>query len=90
LIHFFSVNHKIKFIALPSGKLRRYFSVFNFIDFFKILAAFFTSFVVLSREKPSLIISAGGFVSVPLVWAAYFKKNTSFNSSTRCKSRASQ
>ncbi|HZJ40973.1 MAG TPA: glycosyltransferase, partial [Candidatus Saccharimonadales bacterium] len=35
-----SVDQKLKFISLPAGKLRRYFSWFNFSDLLKILAAF--------------------------------------------------
>lgn len=66
-------NKKLKFIPLPAGKLRRYFSFHNFSDLLKILLAFILSFSLLRRERPSLIISAGGFVSVPLVWAARLK-----------------
>jgi UDP-N-acetylglucosamine--N-acetylmuramyl-(pentapeptide) pyrophosphoryl-undecaprenol N-acetylglucosamine transferase len=67
-------DKKIDFITLPSGKLRRYFSVYNFIDFFKIFSAFIISFFIINKTRPSLIISAGGFPSVPFVWAAYLKK----------------
>ena len=67
-------NQKIKFLSLPSGKLRRYFSLLNFFDFFKILSALLISFFILRKEKPDLVISAGGFPSVPLVWVAYLKK----------------
>jgi UDP-N-acetylglucosamine--N-acetylmuramyl-(pentapeptide) pyrophosphoryl-undecaprenol N-acetylglucosamine transferase len=75
LINSFRIYDKnIKFISIPSGKLRRYFSVHNFFDFFKIFSAFVISFLILSKEKPRLVVSAGGFVSVPLVWAAYLKK----------------
>jgi len=60
----------IKFLTIPSGKWRRYFSFNNFFDIFKIIAAFFKSLIILRHEKPDLVISVGGFVSVPLVWAA--------------------
>lgn len=65
---------EMKFIPLISGKWRRYFSLQNFFDVFKIIVAYFQSFVLLRRERPKIIISAGGFVSVPLVWAAARKK----------------
>ncbi|MFZ4631884.1 MAG: UDP-N-acetylglucosamine--N-acetylmuramyl-(pentapeptide) pyrophosphoryl-undecaprenol N-acetylglucosamine transferase [Patescibacteria group bacterium] len=65
---------EIKFIELISGKWRRYFSIYNFLDIFKIIIAFFTSLKILGEEKPALVISAGSFVSVPLVWAAAFYK----------------
>ena len=62
-------EQKISFAAITSGKLRRYFSLWNFVDIVKIIAAFFQSLIILRREKPQLLISAGGFVSVPLHWA---------------------
>lgn len=65
---------KIKFLTIPSGKWRRYFSIYNFLDIFKIFSAFFKSLIILRQEQPDLVISAGSFVSVPLVLAAAFKK----------------
>lgn len=61
----------ISFYALAAGKWRRYFSFWNLIDFFKILAAFFWAFGFLIKHRPALLISAGGFVSVPLHWAGW-------------------
>lgn len=60
----------IDFLTLPAGKWRRYFSLKNFFDIFKIIGAFFKSLIYLYRYRPRVIISAGSFVSVPLVWAA--------------------
>lgn len=60
----------IRFISLSSGKFRRYFSLFNVTDVFRIISGFFQSLRILSREKPSLCISAGGYISVPLHSAA--------------------
>ncbi len=61
----------IDFVPISSGKFRRYFSWQNFIDPFKILIAFFQSLVVIYKSKPKLIISAGSFVSVPVVFAGW-------------------
>ncbi|PIR13227.1 undecaprenyldiphospho-muramoylpentapeptide beta-N-acetylglucosaminyltransferase [Candidatus Falkowbacteria bacterium CG11_big_fil_rev_8_21_14_0_20_39_10] len=61
----------IKFKSITSGKLRRYFSWQNFIDPFKILIGFFQSIFIVLKFKPDLVMSAGGFVSVPVVWAAW-------------------
>ncbi len=60
----------IPFHAVPSGKLRRYFSLRNFSDVFRILAGFAVSLKILRREHPDLLFSKGGFVSVPPVIAA--------------------
>jgi len=64
-------SYAIPFFVITSGKFRRYFSFLNIIDFFKILIAFFQSIILLWQEKPSLLITAGGFVSVPLHFAAF-------------------
>ena len=60
-----------KFFGIPSGKLRRYFSLKNFSDLFRIAAGFFSALHILRREKPALLFSKGGFVSVPPCLAAH-------------------
>jgi len=64
----------IEFFGIPSGKLRRYFSLRNFSDIFRIVAGFFAARRVLKRERPALLFSKGGFVSVPPCAAASFLK----------------
>lgn len=63
-----------KFIGISCGKLRRYFSIKNFIDFFKILAGFLASFFILAKLKPVFLFSKGGFVSVPPCFSAKLLK----------------
>ncbi len=65
---------QILFLPIMSGKLRRYFSWKNFTDIFKIIGAFFQSLYLLKKYHPNLLMSAGGFVSVPLAYAAYCLK----------------
>ena len=60
----------IPFYGIPAGKLRRYFSLENFVDVFKIIGGFFASLIILLRLKPSFVFSKGGFVSVPPCAAA--------------------
>ena len=62
----------IPFFVIGAGKWRRYFSFWNITDTFKIFIAFFQSLILLIIERPDIVISAGGFVSVPLHWAAAF------------------
>lgn len=59
-------TYKIPFYPIGAGKWRRYWSWHNIADIFRIIAAFFQSILLLWQEKPDLLISAGGFVSVPL------------------------
>lgn len=60
----------IPFISIPAGKMRRYFSLQNFFDIFKILAGVIKGFAVCRKYQPQLVFSKGGYVSVPLVFAA--------------------
>ncbi len=61
-------------IKIPSGKLRRYFSLANITDIFKIIAGIFVSAFIIIRERPFLLFSKGGYASVPPVIAAYLLK----------------
>lgn len=63
-------NHGVRFYGVPSGKLRRYFSLRNAIDLFRIGAGFVASLAILMKIKPDLLFSKGGFVSVPPCYAA--------------------
>ncbi len=63
--------YNINFKAIYSGKLRRYFSWQNFWDVFRIILGFIQALVMLKRWKPQVIVSAGGFVAVPVVWAGW-------------------
>jgi UDP-N-acetylglucosamine--N-acetylmuramyl-(pentapeptide) pyrophosphoryl-undecaprenol N-acetylglucosamine transferase len=60
----------IEFRGIPAGKLRRYFSLRNFSDVARTIAGVLASVRILIREKPALLFSKGGFVSVPPVVAA--------------------
>jgi UDP-N-acetylglucosamine--N-acetylmuramyl-(pentapeptide) pyrophosphoryl-undecaprenol N-acetylglucosamine transferase len=60
----------IPFFAIKSGKLRRYFSFKNLFDVFNIAAGYFQAKKILKQEKPAVLFSKGGFVSVPPCAAA--------------------
>ncbi|MDD6795116.1 MAG: undecaprenyldiphospho-muramoylpentapeptide beta-N-acetylglucosaminyltransferase [Clostridiaceae bacterium] len=64
----------IKYYGISSGKLRRYFDLKNISDPFKVLKGIFDARKILSKEKPDVVFSKGGFVSVPVVIAASMKK----------------
>ncbi len=61
----------IKFQAIASGKLRRYFDVQNLIDILNIIIGFFQSLYYILKFQPDMILSAGSFVAVPVVWAGW-------------------
>lgn len=62
----------IKYHCISSGKLRRYFDVKNFSDPFKVIKGIFECISIMKSEKPDIVFSKGGFVSVPVVIGAHF------------------
>ncbi len=64
-------REKIPFKAVKWGKLRRYWSWQNLIDPFFIKYGFWQSLFYLIKWRPNIVISAGSFVSVPVIWAAW-------------------
>ncbi len=61
----------IKFFCLSAGKLRRYFDLKNITDIFKIAMGLLQSIILIIRVRPDVVFSKGGFVSCPVVWAAW-------------------
>ena len=59
----------IPYHGISSGKLRRYFSMKNFSDPFRVLKGFSEANKLIKTLKPDVIFSKGGFVSVPVVMA---------------------
>ena len=60
----------IPYYGISSGKLRRYLDIKNFTDPFRVLKGYYEAKKLLKRLKPDIIFSKGGFVSVPVVFAA--------------------
>jgi len=60
----------IPYFSISSGKLRRYFDIKNFTDPFRIIKGFLDAKKVLKKINPDFIFSKGGFVTVPVVFAA--------------------
>lgn len=59
----------LKYHAISSGKLRRYFSMKNFTDPFRVGAGLIQAMNIIRKVKPAAIFSKGGFVSVPVAMA---------------------
>ena len=62
-------KQQIPYHGIASGKLRRYFSLKNFTDPFRVLKGFSEANHLIKTLKPDVIFSKGGFVSVPVVIA---------------------
>lgn len=63
-------ENEIIFRKSSAGKLRRYFSIGNFFDFFKTAAGVIRSLLHLFVIYPDVVFSKGGYDSVPTVFAA--------------------
>jgi len=67
-------NENIPFYSINAGKLRRYFDLKNFTDIFRITQGVHQARKILKKLKPDIVFSKGGFVSCPVVWAAWLSK----------------
>ena len=56
--------------TIKAGKLRRYLSWQNIKDPIKVVYGFFQSIKILIKLKPKVVFSKGGYVTVPVVFAA--------------------
>lgn len=60
------------FYGIQTGKLRRYLDWQNIADLFRVTIGFWQARNRLARLKPQAVFSKGGYVSVPVVYAAAF------------------
>jgi UDP-N-acetylglucosamine--N-acetylmuramyl-(pentapeptide) pyrophosphoryl-undecaprenol N-acetylglucosamine transferase len=63
-------ERKIDYKVISTGKWRRYFDLNNFIDIFKVVIGFIQSFFIILSFRPDVIFSKGGYVGLPVVYAA--------------------
>ncbi|MBR0085115.1 MAG: undecaprenyldiphospho-muramoylpentapeptide beta-N-acetylglucosaminyltransferase [Lachnospiraceae bacterium] len=66
-------NQGIPYYEVSTGKLRRYFDLKNFSDPFRILKGLSESKKLMKKIQPDIVFSKGGFVAVPVVFAANSK-----------------
>ncbi len=64
----------VPYHTISAGKLRRYFSLKNFTDPIKLIAGWVKAGRLMKKLRPVAVFSKGGFVSVPVVFAAHQKK----------------
>ena len=60
----------ISYEGISSGKFRRYLSIKNFTDPFRVIKRYGEAKKIIKNYKPDLLFSKGGFVSVPVIFAA--------------------
>lgn len=64
------IKENIPYHGISSGKLRRYVSLENLKDPFKVVKGLFDAYRILRKLKPNVVFSKGGYVTVPVVLAA--------------------
>ena len=63
-------DNKIEYKKTSSGKIRRYFSLLNILDFFKIIWGVISSTIDVFDIYPDVVFGKGGFGSFPTLMAA--------------------
>ncbi len=64
----------VPYHSLPTGKLRRYLSLENLLDVFRVVAGVAAGWRLCRRLRPDVVFSKGGFVSVPVVAGAWLAR----------------
>jgi UDP-N-acetylglucosamine--N-acetylmuramyl-(pentapeptide) pyrophosphoryl-undecaprenol N-acetylglucosamine transferase len=64
-------KENIKFYSLIAGRIKRYFSLGTIISLFKIPIGFIQAFYIVTKEQPSIVVSFGGYIGVPVVFASW-------------------
>ncbi len=57
----------VKFIPIIAGRIQRHLSIYTILSLLKIPIGFIQAFYIILKEQPAVILSFGGYVSVPLV-----------------------
>ncbi|MCR2806997.1 undecaprenyldiphospho-muramoylpentapeptide beta-N-acetylglucosaminyltransferase [Paenibacillus soyae] len=64
----------VNYHSISTGKLRRYFDLQNVKDPFRVVRGVLQAYRIIKEQKPNIVFSKGGFVSVPVVMGAWLNK----------------
>lgn len=62
----------IPFVHLPAGRLTRSLSPYSLISILKFPLGFVYAYSLLIKEKPTCVLSFGGYIALPIAIAAYY------------------
>lgn len=62
----------VKFIPIIAGRLQRSLTFYTILSLLKVPIGVLQSFYLVLKEKPDVVLSFGGYVSVPVVISAWF------------------
>jgi len=60
-----------RYAGISAGKLRRYYSLANLVDGFRVVIGIGQALWLVGKERPAVLFSKGGFVAFPVVLAAW-------------------
>lgn len=63
-------EHNVRFVAVPAGKQRHYFSLLNFLDWFKTGYGALVALIKMFAIFPDVVFGKGGYGSFPALLAA--------------------
>ncbi|HOJ76553.1 MAG TPA: undecaprenyldiphospho-muramoylpentapeptide beta-N-acetylglucosaminyltransferase [Bacillota bacterium] len=64
----------ISYYSIATGKLRRYLSLKNLTDPFRVIKGLWEAIRIIKELKPDVVFSKGGFVSVPVTIGAWINR----------------
>ena len=64
---------QLTYHGIATGKLRRYFSLANLADAFRVPLGVWQAWRLIGRVRPDVVFSKGGFVSFPVVLSAWLR-----------------
>lgn len=64
-------ERKIKFIEIITGRFQRKYTKYTIISLLKVPLGFFQSLLFLLIEHPKIVVAFGGYLSIPVVFAAW-------------------
>ena len=64
----------VAFHSITTGKLRRYWSIENLLDCFRVPLGVVQAIRILRKEEPDVVFSKGGYVAFPIVVAAWLSR----------------
>lgn len=64
-------RRKIPFIPLTAGRLTRVMTLKTLRNIFRIPLGFINAFFIISQQRPNIIFSFGGYLSLPIVFWGY-------------------
>ncbi|MGN0382863.1 MAG: glycosyltransferase, partial [Eubacterium sp.] len=65
-----AAQEDVSYSGISTGKFRRYFSLKNISDIFRVFKGYGEAKKLIKYFNPDVVFSKGGYVAVPVVWAA--------------------